>query len=64
MTTTDAPTFLLVGVCERKVGEGKILRWIMNALKLIVMLVVKECNESFCITVDLLELIVSYIAGF
>jgi len=38
LTTTDAPTFPLVRVRGREVGGVKIHGWIINALKLIMML--------------------------
>ena len=64
LTTIDAPHFPLVGVCKREVGEVKILRWIMNASKLILTLVVEECDESFRFTADILELIIGCTGGY
>ena len=62
LTTTDAPASPLVGACEREIEEPKILRWIMNALKFILMLASRgPCSESLRITPDLLGLIVGCI---
>jgi len=52
-----------VGVCKRKVREVKILGWFINALKFIMTPAAEVCDESFRITVDLLELIVGCTAG-
>ena len=63
LTITDALCFPLIRVYKRKVGEAKILGCIMNALKFIIMLVAEECDESFCIAVDLSKLIVGCTGG-
>ena len=38
LTTTDAPAISLAGVCGREVGKVKIVRWVINVLKLIMTL--------------------------
>jgi len=54
----------LAEICERKVREAKILGWIINALKLIMMLAARGVyDESLRITADVLKLIVGCTAG-
>ena len=59
-----SPASPLAGVCGKKVEEMKILKCIINALKLIMTLAgVGVCDKSLRIIWDLLELILGYVAG-